>query len=332
MKNQSFRYLLALAIAASVICVTPLATRGEPRHNPFGLMFSDSSKGLADLADKVGAKHVRRLVSVATWDGKCGGCGPFLDLGMKILLTTRYNGTTNTPSTPPANLALYQTQLAEILDFIDPEVLVVENEETARLFYVGTAGEYGDQLAAACQVAHERSIPCTNGGLPNPTVIAMTYLDLQDRGKWSAADSYLKGAVLDNDEYRFYSAPVNEPKVRLQANEGEDFLRKYAPAGADYVNFHWYRENPKSFKKSVGFLERFTGLPAMSNEMGQYNNSSSQIKGLMNKVLDLGLAYAVWCSDDKYVQAQDENIKALHRSDFSLRKHGKAYKSIARDL
>lgn len=332
MRQTSSRCVVALALAATVVCATPAATRGATQHNPFGVMFSDSSEELAEVGARLGADHVRRLVSVATWDGKCGGCGPFLDRGMKIILTARYNGTNGTPSTPPLSLSLYQTQLAAILDSIDPEVLVVENEETASLYYQGSAKKYGAQLEAACRVAHERSIPCANGGLPNPTVIAMTYLDLLDRGKADAADSYLKGVVLDQDEYDFYSRPVNEPKVRRQADEGERYASRYAGAGADFINFHWYRESPKAFKKSVNYLERFTDLPAMSNEMGQYNNSREQIKGIMNKVLDLELRYAVWCSDDKYVEAQDENIRALHKPDFTLRKHGKAYKSIARDL
>ena len=297
-------------------------------HNPFGMMFSQASTRLAELATDLGASNVRRLVTLNSWTGTCAGCGVFTDEGLDIVLTVRNSSSGSLPSAPPPVLSAYKMRVGEVLDSVNPKVLVVENEETVAQYYTGNASQYHSMLAASCSEAHERGIKCTNGGLPNPNVILMTYFHYQDIGEDALADSYLRRAVLDDDEYNFNSNPYNETKLRSKVNGYTAFLNGYADAGADYINFHWYRADAQAFAETVHYLEGATGLPAISNEVGQYVESASQIRGIMEQVQLLGLDYAIWFSEDRYVKAQDSWISALHNSDHSLRAHGLEYQQM----
>lgn len=303
------------------------AGSGDPA-NPFGLMFSQASTRLADLATTLGASNVRRLVTLGSWTGSCSGCRVYSDEGLAIVLTVRNSSSGSLPSSAPPSLDVYRSRVGEVLDSVNPRVLVVENEETVAQFYTGSASQYHSQLQASCSEAHERGIKCANGGLPNPHVILMTYFHYLDLGQDAKADSYLRRSVLTEEEYEFNSNPYNESKLRAKVNGYMAFLNGYRAAGADYVNFHWYRADAQAFAETVQFLQGATGLPAISNEIGQYVDSGSQIRGIMQQVTSLGLDYAIWFSEDRYVKAQNRWISALHNSDYSLRPHGVEYQRM----
>ena len=319
---------VSIALSALIALASSTPVGAQTTGNPFGVMLAGSTSDHVAVASDLGARYVRRLVSVATWNGRCGGCGAYSAAGFGIVLTVRNNGTHDVPTTPPASLAVYRSRLEEIVDSVRPALLVVENEEQSRRYYTGTADEYEEQLRVACEVAHSRGIQCTNGGVPNPLAIQMTYIRFLDQGKRQEADSYARRVTLTDAEYRRLTDRARRDEVRGLAEYGYGFVDRYRSAGADFINFHWYRADAKGFAQTVNLFRSRTGLPVVSNELGQYNDSRSQIEGIMGVVVRKEMPYAIWFSIDLYVEAQDRETRALHNGDFSLRPHGDAYRDF----
>lgn len=326
------RTFSALGVISLLLVLLPAAQAQQSSSNPFGVMMGGGTSELAAVAKDIGAKYVRNLVLVEEWDGSCGGCGPYVSNGMEVLLTARNNGSEGQPSSPPSDLDAYKTRLAEIIDFAQPRLLVVENEEMADTMYSGTPAQYAAQLQAACGVAHSKGVGCTNGGVHTPMAIKMVYIYYVDTGQRSKADAFARRASLNDDEYAALTNPYKESYVRQVAQKGFEFLKTYKAAGADFINFHWYRPDTQALSEVVAFLQGATGLKAMSNEMGQYDDDPTWTTAVMDKVLDLGLPYAVWFSLDYTVEANGLTTRALHNPDYSLRATGQAYRGVTQGL
>lgn len=151
-----------------------LPARLPSRPNPFGVMLPSqlvrTPEGI-EVAKTLGVVYFRPAsVFLDQWNGTCLECELALNAGLRLVLTVRNSGPL--PTAPPRDLVAYQRTLSQVLDTYRPVVLAVENEENSALFYTGTPEEYGAQLRAACQVAHQRGIPCTNGGLVS-TLVAL---------------------------------------------------------------------------------------------------------------------------------------------------------------
>ncbi len=86
-------------------------------------------------------------------------------------------------TSPPRDLAAFQRTLGQVLDRYRPALLVVENEENSALFYDGTSEDYAAELKAACQVAHQKGIPRTDGGLVSTLVALVVYDHYRESGQ-----------------------------------------------------------------------------------------------------------------------------------------------------
>ncbi|MCL6507512.1 MAG: hypothetical protein K6T59_10835, partial [Bryobacteraceae bacterium] len=169
---------------------SPTATQPPRPENPFGVMLPSQlvrSPGGIQVARTLGAVYFRpSSIFLDEWNGTSPECDIALKAGLKLVLTVRANGRRQATS-PPSDLAAYQRTLRQVLDKYRPAVLVVENEENSALFYSGTPGEYAAQLKAACQVAHDKGIPCTNGGLVSTLVALLVYDHYLESGQTTAA-------------------------------------------------------------------------------------------------------------------------------------------------
>lgn len=329
LRTRTFGRRVLGAVLCTLTALAPVMPTGAAAQEgsvPFGVMFDRSDTSTAAVAVDLGARYVRRVTFVDRQTA-CNGCVVYQEAGLEIILTARNGGDALNPSAPPADLAAYQARLGTILDASKPAVLVVENEQAADNFYTGTPTEYGQQLAAACEVSHARNIPCADGGLANPLVIAMVYFHYLDSGRPEEADSYARRAATPW-EYDQLTNPETQEAARELAREGWEFVSTYRPAGADYINFHWYREDRSAFEETVSVLEQVAGLPAISNEIGQYNEDPQQINRIMTAVSDLDMDYAVWFSIDMDSPRNDKDTRALQNPDGSLRPHGEEYRSF----
>jgi len=241
-------------------------------------------------------------------------CDIALQAGLQLVLTTRNNGRQQATS-PPADLAAYQRTLSQVLDQYRPALLVVENEENSALFYTGTPEQYAAELTAACQVAHQKGIRCTNGGLVSTLVALLVYAHYLESGQTAAARNFA-ARVFTPEEQQLLDSPQAQEQIR----KGQALLAAYGTAGADYVNFHWYIADTLALGEAVAFLKAQTRLPAVTNEVGQQTDDPNQTTAVMGKVVELGLPIAVWFGLD------GPKARGLVNLDGSLRPTGQAFK------
>jgi hypothetical protein len=288
---------------------------------PFGVMLpqqlANSSQGMP-LVKNLGAVRFRPTssVTVSNWNGTCTSCGAALQAGIKLVLTVANSGGL-LPSSPPSDLQAYKSTLGLILDAYPPEVLAVENEENSALFYSGTPQQYGVELAAACAVAHAKGIPCTNGGLVSTLVALLVWDHYIQTGNTAQAQDFASRAFDANQQQLLWS-----PQTRAQIDKGKALLTAYSGSGMDYLNFHWYIADTQALGEAVDYLRAVSGLPVITNEVGQFNLDPNQTTSLMRKLARLQIPIAVWFGLDGPL------AKGLVNSDGTLRVTGQAFKDF----
>ncbi|MGQ9540753.1 MAG: hypothetical protein ACUVTY_06625 [Armatimonadota bacterium] len=266
------------------------------------------------MAKALGAVYYRPAsVFLNQWNGTCTECDIAKSAGLKLVLTVRNSGPL--PTDPPRDLAAFQRTLGQVLDKCRPILLAVENEENSALFYTGTPKEYAAELKAACQVAHQKGIPCTNGGLVGTLVALLVYDHYLETGQSVAAQNFAARAFTP-DLRRL----LNSPQAKEQIAKGKALLAAYRAAGVDYVNFHWYFADTRALEEAVAYLKAQTKLPVITNEVGQWNHDPNQTTAVMGKIVELGLPIAVWFGLD------GPKAKGLVNLDGSLRPTGQAFK------
>ena len=272
------------------------------------------------LVRQLGARSFRpNSVIVQDWQGVCAECDAARQAGLELILTVRHDGGVLQASTPPDDLDAYAQTLGMILDAVRPTLLVVENEENSSLFFSGTPEEYGAVLRVACDTAHARGIPCANGGLVSKLVALLVYDHYLEAGDTVRAQAFADRAFAADEQ-----GELDSPRAQDQIQKGRALLQIYPASGVDYINFHWYIADPMALTEAVRFLSLETGLPAMTNEIGQHDRSPESVRDLMATVVQLELPYAVWFSIDA-PQAQ-----SLIEPDGTPRDSGLAFQEFIR--
>jgi hypothetical protein len=324
-----------LTPSPSAIAPTPLLSPAPTIHssranlrNPFGLMIDGrTARQRVQMAKDLGAVYFRPWdIDATDWRGRCAdrACEAALEAGLALVLTVRnagQSGSTPMPASLPASLDAYRLTIGLILDRYHPEALVIENEENSPLYWSGSPEEYGVILQAACAVAHERGIPCANGGVSSEAVNLATWASYMDQGKPAEACDFARRALIDKEAEAYCDLDSvaelpNEAMASLL--KARELLALYKPMGADYINFHWYSPDAQALEEAVAFLELSTGLPALTNEFGLREQSPQALRAIMEKIVQLGLPYAIAFS-------LDQQAVALQDNDGTLRLNGKTF-------
>jgi hypothetical protein len=296
-----------------------------PSRTRFGVMLSTKLFDIEErvaLAADLGVKYFRTsAVFVDSWDGSCSECQAVRHAGLKFVLTIRNSSRVTEAASPPDDPQAYGEAVRQILRSYRPALVVIESEENTRKFYLGTADEYGAQLGVACTVAHDLDIPCANGGLLSGSVVFLVYQHYVDAGRADQAGSFAQRAFEPWQMNRLRSA-AGAQWIQARAAEVRAFLAEYPGAGADFVNFHWYVADRGALEEAVAYLEETTGLPAITNEVGQRNLDPGTTSSVLAGLRDLGLRYAVWFSIDATL------ARALIEPDGTLRPTGVAFRSF----
>jgi hypothetical protein len=148
------------------------------------------------------------------------------------------------------------------------------------------------------------------------------WVDQRRRQAFGGSQTQLLCGVKTLDEI-----PAHE---RAALNKDKAFLQVYKTSGADYMNFHWYIADSNALGEAAAFLQGAVGLPLMTNEMGQQDNSPATVTNLLTKALDLKLSYVIWFSIDPTEEVQANPDKslipvALNNPDSTLRPAGVAF-------
>ncbi len=263
------KFILAMTVTLSRLIACDTGNPSAPRatgQNPLGLMLPSQrvrSPGGVQVAKTLGAIYYR----LYEWKGTCPECEITLKTGWKFVLTVRNTGRGQATSSP-RDLVAYQRTLPQVLDTYRPAVLVVENEENSALFYTGTPQQYAAQLKAACRVAHQKGIPCTNGGPVSLLVARLVYDHYLESGQTMAAQGFAARAFTPQEQRLLHSSKAQE-----QMRKGKALLASYCAACVGYVNFHWYIADTRALEEAMAFLKTQTGLPVLINEIGQHSDS-----------------------------------------------------------
>ncbi len=268
------RFILAMTVTLSRLIACDTGNPSAPRatgQNPLGLMLPSqrvrSSQGM-QIAKALGVVYFRpSAIFLDEWNGTCLECDIALKAGLQLVLTVRADGRGQATSSP-RDLVAYQRTLPQVLDTYRPAVLVVENEENSALFYTGTPQQYAAQLKAACRVAHQKDILCTNGGLVSLLVARLVYDHYLESGQTMAAQGFVARAFTPQEQRLLHSSKAQE-----QIRKGKALLASYCAACVGYVNFHWYIADTRALEEAMAFLKTQTGLPVLINEIGQHSDS-----------------------------------------------------------
>jgi hypothetical protein len=304
---------------------TPPTLAAPSEKDPFGAFFNvrflDVEQRIR-LARELGVRYLRSWSAlVPAWNGTCSECEPVHAAGLQFVLTIRNSPDERTASSPVSDLGSFKRAVGEILDQYRPAVAVVENEENTPQYFSGSAQDYATELGAVCEVAHSKHIPCTNGGLLMASVTWVVYFHYLDSGQTALAQSYAKRGLQSFQQQRL-AGPGGEQNGRQVAALTTGFLKRYKGAGADYLNIHWYGSDAQALQETVAYMKDLSGLPVITNEIGQRNLDPEVTTGLMSMVVRLRLPIAVWFSSDAIL------AKALNNQDGSLRPTGEAFRSF----
>jgi hypothetical protein len=322
----------------TVIEATPAATATAGNTNPFGILITLDSRQRENMVKSLGVSYFRpnEAILADQWTGACTQCDRALQIGLKLMLTVRANGGRQVPSAPPGNMTDYQKTMGDILDRYHTDVLVVENEENSANFYTGTPEQYGEELKAACQVAHNKGIKCANGGMVSDDVALLVWDNYFERGASVQACDFAKRALTSNQAQRVCGIKtLDQLPAQMQATLTKDkvFLQQYKTSSADYMNFHWYIADAKALGESAAFLQSAVGLPLMTNEMGQQDKDPTTVTNLLAETLELKLPYVIWFSIDpteKVLNNPDKSLipMPLNNPDSTLLPPGEAFKAF----
>jgi hypothetical protein len=306
--------------------------------NPFGILISLSSSERQNMVKSLGVTYFRpdQAIVVDQWDGTCAQCDAAMQMGLKLILTVRANGGKQDASGAPQDMAAYQKTVGNILDKYHTDVLIVENEENSTNFYTSAPEQYGAELKAACQVAHSKGIKCANGGMVSNDVALLAWENYFGQGASQQACDFARRALEPNQTQTACGIKTLDqlpPQEKETLSKDKAFLQQYKSSGADYMNFHWYIADANALAEAAAFLQSAVGLPLMTNEMGQQDDSPATVTNLLTQAVELKLPYVIWFSIDPTDKtANNANKKliptALNNTDSTLRPTGEAFKAF----
>lgn len=284
--------------------------------------FGNSMDYKVNVAKMLGVKYIRFSASVQNFDSKqADELNRITSSGFKIVLhiLNKSKGLSEGPADPVSDFNTYKKQVAHVLDLVKPDLIAVENEELAYNFFSGTPQQYLDELNAACEVAHQKGVKCTDGGIT--TLEFVTYLDLQKTNP-QAAESFGVSGMKPNQLKNLKKGKAANEKRQAQLDNTYVLMQGLKNSTIDYVNFHWYAQDPKALEQAVGYLKKMTGKTPITTEIGQHDTSADWVKNIMEKAYELQLPYIIWFTGD------GKRAFALQESDSKLRPSGEAFKTF----
>ncbi|MGI9170016.1 MAG: hypothetical protein ACR2FH_07570, partial [Caulobacteraceae bacterium] len=229
--------------------------------------------------------------------------------GFKV--EVNYNNREARKSVPVADDAAFKASLGRDLDATHPDLVVIQNEEDGVRFAAGGPTEYLRELTDAVQVAHAKGYKIANGGLSSAGVKLAYWHHLWLTGQRQAADEFARDALKPSvskgrriiGDIPDRAAPgrailTHNPPLLNKLRRIEPLIAGYRQTGIDYVNFHWYEADARSMGQVARWLEEAVGVPAISNEMGQYSANGDQVIALLTEARAAGMPYVFWFAKD----------------------------------
>ncbi len=298
-------------------------------HNPFGVQGGLESLTVArrlSAAKNLGAAYFRPAdVYLDQWRGLCADCAAIGQSGLKVVLGIRAGSKPSTAIKPADDPAAFRRAVNAIFDQYRPELVFVEHEEARwdqALAPLPT--DYTAELKAVCDVAHGRQIKCATGGIGTAQMVSLLWANYMERNSGTACAFAQR--VLDAPSASAYCSARSVAQLAAKAqgdvNRGRVFVQAYKDAGADFVGLDWSLADPQALGEAVAYVQAASGLPVVVKELALAGDAAADVTPLLQKALDLHLAYVVWIGSDAGA------LRALTNADGSLRPTGNAFQDF----
>ncbi|MEP6512522.1 MAG: hypothetical protein ABJA79_01540 [Parafilimonas sp.] len=313
----------------------------DPGKIAIGALVSSGAGNIKDAATRLKAyqllnvTYVRHGIFMNAWNGSNAFYNTLQNAGYKIILNVAYLPQGAGPQPFPTNLEEYKRTLNDILSTYKPEVVVIENEEYNPTYHTGTAQQYINELKVAIEVAHSIGLKVTNGGLTARVMTMMVWKDYRDRGLKAEADNFAR-RTMSPDLLADLPELTKHKSIANGVRQFNDLLEAYKNLDIDYINFHWYEPigqrtnanartaahiDTKALGEAIEYIQRKTGKPVITNEIGQFNQSPDIVKDILEKCVELKLPYIIWYSGD----GGEGKAVALTNLDGSMRENGRVF-------
>ena len=325
----------------SPVSTTASSTSYTGKTN-FGIFVTGSNEQQA--GNTLGVHYLRMGINVLNpTTGSINDVTSAESAGFQVVMGMSNGGRGSAAAGPVTNDAAYQAAFAADLDKTHPVMITIETEEDDPLFWSGTPAQYLHMLTLATQVAHEKGYKITNGGIDSSGVSLAYWNHLWSTGDHAGADAYAQAVLvpLSKVSYPYKnimteipnsqnpSIPILQSSPTLSAKliRLNELIAGYHATGIDYINLHWYDNNPAVNAAAVTWLEQTTGLQAMSNAIGVFETSPTNVTNMLTEVVALHMPYAIWF-DAIGKDGEGPNIPLTDSAGTSLLPNGVAFKNF----
>ena len=305
-------------------CILALASLAIDKDSHLGVSLpgvGGPPEARIKIAKVLGATWYRPAAVQLLGDAKCDDCAAAQAAGLNISLVVR-NSADGKSSAPVTDIADYQKRLRVVLERDKPSMLVVENEPEDTKSFSGTPEQYGAELRAACEVAHELKLQCANGGLNSIDIAGLTIDQRMAADPIDAADMALDTEVIRvhtheklnvnifakrvghvGEDDATQQASVAATKQYLEKHKAEiertrKFIESINGAGVNRLNFHWYELQPDNVPRVLDSLHQLSKLDLMCDEMGQKEERAFEVSEKLRQALTNFVWPTIWAGTD----------------------------------
>lgn len=361
MKKQ-YLFMLACMVIAGVSCKKNAVTSGNSvskdlsvkktltvplvTTNPFGALINATDGITFTAAQKktlllnLECKYARMNIVVTGFTGTASQYDLFAGAGLTMVLNVSNDPSSGGPYAFVTDTTAYKLKLDSVLDVYQPEVLVIENEETTTNYHSGPITDYFNELKAAVNIAHAHGIPVTNGGIVARAMTLLTWKSYIDSGLTTKASTYAAKAFPPSKLVGGKPDTTVGSSYQTLLVKGRQMIAMYKSLPLDYVNFHWYEpvravgaanlpgldtiaHVSSALEESICYLRNETGKNILTNEIGQYNDQTGITSAIMDEMKRMNIPYAIWYSGD----GGTGKARALQNGDRTLRSTGTTFKN-----
>lgn len=277
----------------------------------FGSMANEDRVSIAK--DSLKVKYMRSSFTLYNWNGVSNSqYTTFSGAGMKVVLnvseTPQVEGT---PRPYVSDTTTYASGMTSVTNAIQPDLLVIENEEINKTYFLPGVLRYITELQIAVRIAHAHGIKVTNGGLTGYGIDILTFRYLQTEYGSTVADEFA-GHIFTAFQINQLNAGTNA-NLETKALETDTLLSAYKIL--DYVNIHELYEpldpyaDPATWETTetisanvakwrMEYIMYRTGRPMISNEPGQKNMNANLVKNALHEFGKLNMEYIIWWGGD----------------------------------
>lgn len=260
------------------------------------------------IAQSLGTIYSRIPIYAGYWPYTPTAYNQWVTAGFNIILNINWlpTGGTPIPFRTASELAAYGATVNAILTAIStPEIVVIENEEINPNYHSGPMSDYVGMLATASPIVHSFGLKVANGGIYGAGLDVLAWRYFDSISDFVQRDYIAQG--MTPGEITGAANPGSNLTLEAKAQKVQDVLD--ASTYLDYINIHPYEVldeyvadpsvvtniTPGIVAGYQAFILAETGLPTMTNETGQRDNSQPDlVTNMLTEYVDLGFDYVVW--------------------------------------